>query len=266
MVENSNFLDTWNSKTFDKELLKVLEKSRREIQKYFEREEFLDNHPDPDSIESILRKNEFADYFCEFIERKLLPLLCTRSMRAWHYTRLFDCEVSEMIEKGIQITGERSLSDKLYRLTQKGLLTNSEMNKLISGSPLQDSTQKSARLGKFWMVSQPLSIEDFGIRPLVNSWGGEIVYFWQKCNDLKEKLKNFGRTRIVEVVVPISNTKHGLAAANDIVRAYMEPGRHFPSLSVFDLYSNKNLDPWAIKKVHSQGEASFDLISKGQCD
>lgn len=113
------------------------------------------------------------------------------------------------------------------------------------------------------MTSHPVHVEDGGVAPLLESWGGEAAYFWQNDPELQDLLKRIGRPRVLEIAMPLAHSRHSYSAAEAVVAAF---GRRFgcrPDKGVFDLYTHQPLGPAHILTIHTEGEPSFAALARG---
>lgn len=258
----TSIIDVWNPGTFDEQLRASLDANASLIRDYtttdrrnFEEREAsdrLDAYPE----------NPFASDYMSMKEEVILPLLEARTIRAWHYTRMTDGECDAMLRDGIYLSSLDTITFRFGAQVAMGTFSQEVADRLFAESPYQ-SDQRAARVGKFWMVSDPQRINNSGVQPLLTYWGGESAYFWQQDEALREVLRNIGRSRVVEVAVPIAATQHAYRAVEAVVAAF---GRHIgcnTESGAFDLYAVKALGPRHILAIHSEGEATFAAMACG---
>jgi hypothetical protein len=107
------------------------------------------------------------------------------------------------------------------------------------------------------MVSHPFEPQHSGVTLLLEHWGGELVYFWQRDLSLTEQLRNIGRARILEIAVPLSSTKHTYSAAKAILSSYARKLGCHTEIDAFDLYATASLSAKSVLNVISEGDDCF---------
>jgi len=180
----------------------------------------------------------------------------TRVIRAWHYTRLTDAEVEMLRHDGVHLSTPETLRSRLKSLVMSGALTAPLADTLYAASPFHGD-QYDARLNKFWMASHPVAVDDGGVTPLISRWGGEVASFWMKDQTTLTALADIGKSRVIEIAVPVTLTRQSYSAANAVVATFgrslgCATGKHD-----FDLYVTAPLHSDAILAVHTDGDASF---------
>lgn len=255
MKDPHHVLDTSDPKTFDEELLVELRDHHGLIQDYLMREreifETYDNYYGPGR--PLFRPhNHFGSPFQAFRD-SLIPLMETRAIRGFHYTRMTDEELEIMRADGISLSTPSYLEIRLNALVSADLLTFDEVQIILDQSPFK--TQLDIRQNMFWMVSSRLPMEDEGVKPLLATWGGEVASMHLKDNDLLAKLQSIGRPRMIEVCAPLSATNKTYSAACGVIAAYaLQHG--WPSEDgVFDFYVTKDLPADALLDVFTQENA-----------
>ncbi|WP_146617214.1 hypothetical protein [Hyphomonas pacifica] len=202
-------IDVWNVTTFDQDLVKILNSHENLVRAYVDTESqlFLSHDLNRDGDRAILRpSNPYASGFHELLE-VVDRCMMTRTIRAFHYTRLTNREVAQFHTTGIQVSTPESLRRRLDSIVSAGQLDNSTADHLYSMSPFL-SDQREARSGKFWMTSHPVSPEDSSVEPLMKYWGGEVVSMWIQTPVFSERLMTLGEARIIEIAVPLQATRH----------------------------------------------------------
>ena len=248
-------IDVWDVDTFDSELLEVLSDAEELVrnyslpshQQYLEREASDHTNPYP--------HNPFSEGYCD-LKDALAAMMEGRQIRAWHYTRLADAEVATIKREGISPSCLERLSQRLEGQVAAGALTPVQAAALFAASPFH-SDQSESRSDKFWAVSHPLAIDDGGVELLLESWGGEVTYFWQRDPELQDLLKAIGRPRVIELKVPLAATPNGFSAGNAITLTFARSLGCYADSGIFDLYSSRPLRPDAVLAVHSEGDATF---------
>ena len=245
-------LDTSNPRTFDNELLVVLRDNQNLIRDYLIRDreifETYDNYYG--SGRPLSRpENPHSSPFQAFREH-LIPLMETRVIRGFHYTRMTDAELAIMRAEGIRLSTPSYLETRLDALVSAGLLTIDEVGTILDQSPFK--TQLDIRQNMFWMVSSRLSMDDGGIEPLLAAWGGEVASMHLTDHDLMAKLQSIGRPRMIEVAAPLSATNETYSAACAVVAAYASRNGWPSDDGVFDFYVKKDLPADALLNVFTQ--------------
>jgi hypothetical protein len=255
MKDPHHVLDTSDPKTFDEELLVALRDQHSLIQDYLIREreifETYDNYYGKGR--PLCRPhNQFWSPFQAFRD-SLIPLMDTRAIRGFHYTRMTDDELEIMRADGISLSTPSYLEIRLNALFSADLLTFDEVQIILDQSPFK--TQLDTRQNMFWLVSSRLPMEDEGVKPLLATWGGEVASMHLQDNDLLAKLQSIGRPRMIEVCAPLSATNKTYSAACSVVAAYaLQHG--WPSEDgVFDFYVTKDLPADALLNVFTQENA-----------
>lgn len=255
MEDPSGLLDTFNPKTFDDELLIALRDNHTLIRDYLIRDreifETYDDYYGPDR--PISRPdNPHCDPFQAFRER-LIPLMETRIIRGFHYTRMTDVELEIMRADGIRLSTPSYLETRLDALVSADLLTIDEVGTILDQSPFK--TQLDIRQNMFWMVSSRLSMDDGGVKPLLAAWGGEVASMHLTDHDLLAKLQSIGRPRMIEVAAPLSATNKTFSAVCAVVAAYALQYGWPSEEGVFDFYVKRDLPADVLLNVFTQDDA-----------
>lgn len=186
-----------------------------------------------------------------------------RTIRAWHYTRLTDSEVDMLRASGIQLSTKETARQRLDEQVATGEISVEIASALFAASPLHDYQQLDARSNRFWLTSDPLNVKDRGVTLLLNNWGGEVVYFWLETPDLQKIVGKIGKSRVLEVAVPLSATRHAYVAAKAMVANFARSIGCVPDFGAFDLCAVRPLGPETVLAIHSEGEAAFERIGRG---
>jgi hypothetical protein len=113
------------------------------------------------------------------------------------------------------------------------------------------------------MTSHPHAVDDGGVELLLESWGGESIYFWQRDPQLQELLKSIGRARILEIEVPFTHSDHASSAGSAVVAAYGRLLGCYADSRAFDLYAHVSLPPASLRAIHTEGEANYRAMTFG---
>jgi hypothetical protein len=184
-----------------------------------------------------------------------------RTIRAWHYTRLVDAEVSIIRNTGIYPSTLQTLRHRLDAQVRAKAFSAADADALCAASPFHE--QEEIRSGRFWMTSDPAPPDDGGVKRLLGNWGGEATYFWLRNKRLQRLVAGIGRPRIVEIAVPVSKTREWYSAGRAVVAAFARTLGCQPDRCTFDLYSTVSLGPDAIIAIHSEGDTSFVSMARG---
>lgn len=237
-----NVIDVWNARTFDVELLAKLTDHATAI------EGFLASKIDAQDIDELI------DVFTE--------VMSSRTIRGWHYTRLIDEEVEIIRRNGIYPSSLESIRARLGRLVEAGIISPAEADRLFADSPYHE--QNDIRANRFWMTSNPITVDSSGVTLLLGNWGGEGVYFWQQNSDLKKRVAEIGRPRVLELAVPVRTTGfHATRIASGVMRTFGETAVPNRSRADFDFYTKEVLAADAVRAIHTEGEPQFSLIGNG---
>jgi hypothetical protein len=224
----TKLIDTWNVETFDSALLADLSANAALIRDYLETSRQLSREREASTRLMAYPENPYAgDYLA--LKERLMSAMESRTIRAWHYTRLTDAEIHDVRQSGVHLSTIETLRARFARQVAAGLMTQEVAERLFADSPFQGD-QHAARTGKFWMVSNPIVPTSSAVEPLLASWGGEAAYFWQQDPALETLLKTIGRPRVLEIAMPLAHSRHGYHAAEAVVATYARnrgchPGR-----------------------------------------
>ncbi|MDW9652901.1 hypothetical protein GOA97_00055 [Sinorhizobium meliloti] len=257
-------IDVWDVATFDFALATQLEANADVIRDYLHTDHqiFLSHDLGRGARRSILRpENPYADDFYA-LKDAIGREMEMRAIRAFHYTRLTDDEIANLTRNGLHLSTPETLRDRLDAVVTAGGLTQDLAEKLYVASPFR-SDQLEARSGKFWMASHPTAIDDSGIAPLLERWGGEVASMWVQDDALSSPLKSLGKPRIIEVAVPLSATRHGHDAGMAVIASFARSRGSIPSKHAFDLFIEQRLPSTAILTVLSDGDRPFATMGRG---
>lgn len=255
-------IDVWDIETFDAELRSNLDAHSNLIRDYMSTNRRQSLEREASDHTGAYPENTFASAFMKVEEYIVMPLMEARTIRAWHYTRVTDREVDIIRRDGIYPSSRANFRARLDAEVAAGSFSARIADRLFADSPYQ-SDQRNSRSGKFWAVSNPHSIDDSGVELLLESWGGEAAYFWQRDEGLQELLKQIGRGRVLEVATPLSYSRHAFYAARAVVATYGRMLGCVPDNGGFELYTSKPLSAQNVIAVHSYGDPSFDTMARG---
>ncbi|WP_155947163.1 hypothetical protein [Pseudorhodobacter ferrugineus] len=248
-------LDTSDPRTFDDELLVALRDNHTLIRDYLNRDREIfqtyDNYNGPGR--PLFRPdNPHWNPFQAFRER-LDPLMESRVIRGFHYTRMTDAELEIMRTGGIRLSTPSFLEARLAALVSADLLTIDEVGTILDQSAFK--TQLGIRPNMFWMVSSRLPMDDTGVKPLLAAWGGEVASMHLTDHDLLTKLQSIGRPRMIEVAAPLSATNQIHTATCAVVAAYALQNGWPSEEGLFDFYVKNDLPSDALLHVVTQDNA-----------
>ena len=255
-------IDIWNVKSYDAELLAELNLGVDLVCRYVEQDKMNGRLRRLESYRGPPPCNPHARAFHGFKEFIIMPMMSARKIRGWHYTRLTDAEAGLLRREGIYPSTLASTKRRLNALVVAGSLSAKQAEALYSESPLHHPKQ-TVRSNKFWMSPSPLPVNYGGIVPLLECWGGESVYFWQHDKALRETIARIGKSRVVEVSVPLSSTEHAYSAARSVLAHYGRSIGCEPDGENFDFYATQPLGPEAVLAIHTEGDPAFEILALG---
>lgn len=256
-------IDVWDLQTFDPELVSLLNEKAKLIRDYLkiDRDIFLSHELGRGLGRSLIRpENPFAlEYYA--LKEIVGAAMGQRTIRAFHYTRLTDREVETLLRDGIHVSTPKTLRSRFDQLVDSGELALDVADRLYAESPFH-SDQLESRSDKFWMTSHPISVDDSGVTPLLQHWGGEVASMWMRDETLLARLKNLGQSRIIEVAVPLLATRQSYSAGEAVIATFARSNGSTPSKNAFDLYVHQPLPGAAILAVHTEGEGPFSKMGQ----
>jgi hypothetical protein len=254
-------IDVWDAKTFDEDLASILAEAADLVRNYLTTEDgnFLSHDLGRGPARSILRpENPHTAAFLA-LKEAIGDQMRSRTIRAWHYTRLTESEVDGLRREGVHLSTPATLRARLDVLVASGQLSTQQADALFAASPFH-SDQLQSRSDKFWLVSHPQAIDDGGVKPLMAHWGGEVASMWSKEPALLAPIAVTGKPRVIEVAVPLGGTPNGYEAAGAVLATFGRTLGCIPSAHGFDLWVTTPLGPAAIITVHTEGDAFFPVI------
>jgi len=257
----TKLIDTWNVATFDSALLADLSANAALIRDYLGTSRQLSREREASTRLMVYPENPHAgDYLA--LKERLISAMESRTIRAWHYTRMTDTEIDDVRQNGVHPSTLETIRARFARQVAAGLMTQEVAEQLFADSPFLGN-QHAARTGKFWMVSNPIVPTSSAVKLLLASWGGEAAYFWQQNPALQTLLTMIGRPQVLEMAMPLAHSRHGYHSAEAVVAAYARTLGCRPDGGSFDLYSQSALGPGAILGIHSEGEETFARLARG---
>jgi hypothetical protein len=241
-----NVIDVWDCATFDAELVDQLESEADLMLRYYETDQriFLEHDLGRGAGRSMLRpENPHAERFSG-ITKAVAEAMDQRTIRAWHYTRLTHAEVEALRRDGVHLSTPESLRQRLDAVVAAGALSPEAANDLYVRSPFH-SDQHVGRLNRFWMTSHPTNVEDGGVVPLMKHWGGEVASMWVRDETLMALLARLGRSRIIELAVPVKLADCSFYAARAVIATFARSRGAIPGKLAFDLKKPAGREPAA---------------------
>ncbi|TKD51431.1 hypothetical protein [Sphingomonas baiyangensis] len=248
-------IDVWDIASYDRELREDLDVHAEDIRNFMDtsRRHWLEREASDHTMP--YSENPYSGIFMA-ISDHVGRLMGERTIRAWHYTRMTDAEVAALRRDGVHLSTMDSLRARLAAQVAAGTFDAATAERLLAGSPFHHDILGS-RANKFWMVSHPHESDDSGVELLLESWGGEAVYFWQRDPELQALLRTIGRPRVLEFAVPMIKTWSSSAAGAAVIAAYGRSlGCRYDS-KMFDLYAHQPLGAECRLAVHSDGDTNF---------
>lgn len=260
-------IDIWDHKTFDDELMAILDSHADLVRHYMttENDIFLSHDLCRGPKRSVLRpNNEYASAFLAFTEA-IGEQMQRRIIRAWHYTRLTELELEIMLRDGIHLSTPETLKTRLNALVASDELIAEIADELFAASPFHGD-QLEIRSNKFWMVSNPILTDDGGVTPLMAHWGGEVASMRTEDPALLGPLAVIGTPCVLEIAAPLALTQHSYRAAGAVLATYGRSLGCFPDGNGLDLYVTAPLKHDAILRVHRAADTTFAIIGRGYPD
>lgn len=266
-------INTWNSSTYSEDINDFIREHSDTILRYHQHERETDEYLKTLTRWEMPKPNPYADAY-NSLREELSALMSTKTIRAFHYTRLVETEVENVLANGFTAptteTSFQRLSERLNHVVDEGHLTQAEADQVIARSPLNDPTQLNARRG-FWMTTGAFHPTEGAVELLVGHWGGEVGYFWIDSNqapDLLARVQSIGRGRIFEVAVPLSEPNGEpifgcFSAAQQVVDVF-SCAHGFPVWNNgFDLSYRSDIPAESLLAVHSEGDEKYEAFGRG---
>jgi hypothetical protein len=256
-------IDAWDVDTFDDKMRCVLEANTSLICDHLLADQKITLDRANASIFDKLDLCQVSPYSNHFhdLQERVVEILASRVIRAWHYTRLTDGEVMQAREHGIWLSTPETLHRRLYNQVTAGGLTSEDVKKILSDSLFSDKRGCEHRRDMFWTVSLPVPVHHYSVLPLLNYWGGESVSFRLRDVLLKEKLASVGIPRVLEIALPLRSTTRTDSIAQMILNTFARFRGADIRAEGPDLYATSALGPDHVLAVHTEGEKKFDSLS-----
>ncbi|HEX7390532.1 MAG TPA: hypothetical protein VF286_10505 [Acidiphilium sp.] len=253
------FMDVWDIRSFDNDLVRLLTKNGKTIQKYFETAHRQLFEREASDHRGVPQSNPYEPAYYGLLET-LEPMMAARVIRAWHYTRLTDTEVAYLVQNGPALSDIEGIRRRLDRLVTEKILVHEDADRLFSDSIFRHSAQHEIRSGRFWATAHPISIEDGDVMPLLEHWGGESIYFCQENPRLLDLLRVVGLPRVVELSLPLAATDRAWHAGEAVISTFAQSVGCNTRLGAFDVCARRHLGSASILAIHSAEGAVFGSI------
>lgn len=253
-------IDVWNIDTLDEPLLRMLRQEAALVRNYkvTDLQQFLareaSDHTDP------YPENPYSGDFHRFMEA-VGREMDSRVIRAWHYTRLVDEEVAIIRQQGFHVSTLASLRRRLDARVAAGSFSADVADALYAASPFHE--KGGTRPGKFYMTSNPVPVDDSGVKLLLGHWGGEATYFWQRDQRLIDIVTAIGRPRVFEIAVPVAESRSWYSAGKAVVNAFARRLEVPFEPAAFDLNTQADLPASTILAIHTKGGAKYRALARG---
>lgn len=190
--------------------------------------------------------------------------MSTKTVRAFHYTRMTDDEVDRLRTRGVTLTSVDFLRERIDRRVEAGDLSRRLGDQIVSRTAL-DNPEFGTRDG-FWLSALPIPIDDGSVNLLLQHWGGESAYWTFQTgteDSVLDALRRIGRARIIELQVPIASVLFGDTGggtASNILDVYAKllGIQRYPYGR--DLNVIAPLPSSSILRVHNEGETDFHCM------
>jgi hypothetical protein len=256
-------IDLWDTATLPQHARQFLFRNDELLREYKADEDRITAEL-PEHGPRIRRRNNFR---CakEDLEGTFAEMVAEHDIRCFHYSRMIDEEVEALKETGIVVTSLNFLRERLDRLVGLGHMDQAVADMVHLGSALSDDIQYGRRNGMFWVCATPIETGDGCVTMLLGSWGGESTYWTVEDRAIAEVLKTIGRSRIIELAVPMQVALH--SGPSEIARRFVDLRMNQLGLTkkdiATDFYLERNLPPDAVLAVHTRGEDRFDTMAQG---
>jgi hypothetical protein len=136
------FIDVWDADSFDAELRGDLVTHAELIRNYYLTSKRLCLEREASDHRSPYSENPYAGEFIKITEH-VMGLLATRSIRAWHYTRMTDNEVEDLQRDGIYLSTPDTIRARFAAQVEAGAFTQAIAIQLFADSPFQSDQLKA---------------------------------------------------------------------------------------------------------------------------
>ncbi|MCE2706664.1 MAG: hypothetical protein LW807_06255 [Proteobacteria bacterium] len=277
----SDLIDISDVQTYPKELLNFLENNYALFLDYCDAEHyFMQLSEECVSFGCCEYSNRFTDA-CIMRFQSINKILFDRSFMYVHYTRLLDVEIQNVKVEGLKILTLQLINNKLKYISENGILDTETINNLRREADKSFGDNAFLYAGKrqdmVWVTTLKDSCSNYnGIIHLLNNWGGENIYKWERDSNL---LKSIGYPAIIMVkfmfheLDSLMRFRHNIAYG--VVKAYVKSyfnksfewsvcnwsnqEVYFPS-NVNEFYIKTNIDVNNIVGVYKLGDDAFSSM------
>jgi hypothetical protein len=253
-------IDLWDIATYDSDMMDHLESHKGIINGYFDLERRKDIMVATLATWQPIQPNQFAGDYMSAVEG-FGRIMSSKTLRAFHYTRMTDEEVEAILSDGITPASVEFLKQRVDRQVSAGRLTKEQGEKIVAHNRLY-TTDFGVR-GVFWATTLPHHPDDSAVSPLVSHWGCESAYqllTGRADEDLIALLRGIGRGRVVEIAVPLQKANGGLAGfgvATNAVREYARSLGYEVYSGGHDLNIEQPLPASNVLRIHTEGDEDY---------
>lgn len=255
-------IDVWDVETFDSELRSYLEQHADLIRNFWTESRRLFEEREKQTVRGFHEQNTFGPPHSA-VQVDVGIMMAKRTIRAWHYTRLTDGETAAIRANGMLPMSLALIRQRLHAMVEAGELTSKVADQLFSASPYHKQIEGN-RDDKIWLSSQPFEMDDSMVTGLVTGWGGESLNFDHQQGPMAALLESIGRSRVIELALPLRITTRIDSAAKDVVDAYsFALGCEGAWGGGSDIVAVEPIPPEWILAIHSPGEMDFESFGRG---
>lgn len=254
-------IDLWDLKTLPAVTLALVNDNADLIRDYFAREAFIMEFRRTSTLWDEIPTNEFHDRKME-LEAEVRRSIMLETIRGFHYTRMTDGEVHAIQSRGILVTSLPMFREKLDAVVAAGLMAQEASEHVYDNSPLVTGDYGD-RAGTFYAAAHPYPVDDSGITPFHESWGGEISRWAIEDEAILENLRALGKPRVIEVAMPIALTGWVASRLAEQIIAVKGHEPQLPGGFGADISINEPLPAANILRVHTQGDPDFEAMGRG---
>ena len=133
----------------------------------------------------------------------IMAALDAVSVRAFHASRLLPFELDEIRREGLESASQELFVGKVAGAVAHGLLSPAEGTDLLRSAAALDGSD-GARVAQVCVSAGTAVYRDalHAVSPLLQSWGGEVLYFAHEQDSLGKRLHRLGTPTIIEVSLP----------------------------------------------------------------
>jgi len=255
-------IDIWDVATLDGELTSALGENADLICSYWSENARLFREREAQTVRGPPEENRFSNAYQELKER-VGKLMESRTIRAWHYTRLTDAEVARIRTDGIQPMTLAMIRERLDAAVVDGAMDSTAANALFDASPYHRQIDGN-RQDKTWFAAEPFSVASSDVEELLATWGGESIGWAHRSGPTRDLLMGIGRPRVLEVELPLLSSTRVYEAGCAVIDAYsLQLGCSGAWPPGADIVVVEPVLPEWIVDVHSEGDEAYRLMGRG---